>query len=80
MQRQRPDLAEPEVCDLDVPLLVEHHVVQLEVPVEDPVLVKIQQGDANLCSIKPAAEQRLIHEDNESFTYVATGSLNFPDC
>ena len=50
------DLAEPKVCDLDVPLLVEHHVVQLEVPVEDPVLVKIQQGDANLCSIKPAAE------------------------
>ena len=73
------DLAEPEVCDLDVSLLVEHHVVQLEVPVEDPVLVKIQQGDADLCSIKPA-EQRLIHEDNKPFTHVATGSLNFPDC
>ena len=47
-------LAEPEVCYLDVPLLVEHHVVQLEVPVEDPVLVQIQQGDADLCCIKSA--------------------------
>ena len=26
------DLAEPEVCDLDVSLLVQHDVVQLEVP------------------------------------------------
>ena len=49
----RSDLAEPEVRDLDVPLLVEHHVVQLEVPVEHPVLVQIQQRDADLRSIKP---------------------------
>ena len=47
------NLAEPEVRDLDVPLLVEHHVVQLEVPVEHPVLVQIQQRDADLRSIKP---------------------------
>ena len=46
-------LAEPEVRDLDVPLLVEHHVVQLEVPVEHPVLVQIQQRDADLRSVKP---------------------------
>ena len=51
------DLAEPEVRDLDVALLVEHHVVQLEVPVEHPVLVQIQQRDADLRSIKPGAER-----------------------
>ena len=46
------DLAESEVRDLDVPLLVEHHVVQLEVPVEDAVLVEVQQGDTDLGGVK----------------------------
>ena len=49
-----PLLAHPEVCDLDVSLLVEHDVVQLEVPVDDAVRVEIHYSDENLCSVEPA--------------------------
>ena len=45
-------LAQSEVCNLDVPLLVDHDVVQLEVPVDDPVAVKEEDTDSNLSCIK----------------------------
>ena len=47
-----PLLAHPEVCDLDVSLLVEHDVVQLEVPVDHAVTVKVHDSDQNLSSVK----------------------------
>ena len=47
-----PLLAHPEVCDLDVSLLVEHDVVQLEVPVHHAVTVKVHDSDQNLSSVK----------------------------
>ena len=49
-----PFLAHPKVGYLDVALLVEHDVVQLEVPVDDTVRVEIHYSDENLCSVEPA--------------------------
>ena len=74
------DLAEPEVCDLDVALLVEHHIVQLEVPVEHAMLVQVEQGGADLSCIEPAVTISASTEDLIPDHYVATGSLNLPDC
>ena len=48
-----PNLAQTEVGNLDMTLDVEHHVVQLEVPVDDPVLVEEHDGDADLGSVEP---------------------------
>ena len=45
-------LAHPEVGDLDVAVLVEHDVVQLEVPVHHAVAVKVHDSDQNLSSVK----------------------------
>ena len=47
-----PHLTQTEVGNLDVTLDVEHHVVQLEVPVDDPVLVEEHDGDADLGSVE----------------------------
>jgi len=53
-ERPLPDalLAHPEVGDLDVALLVKHDVVQLEVPVDDAVIVKVHDSNQNLCSVE----------------------------
>lgn len=47
-----PLLAHPEVCDLDVALLVQHDVVQLEVPVHHAVAVEVHDSYQNLSSVK----------------------------
>ena len=53
-----PNLTETEVSNLDVPLDVEHHVVQLEVPVDHSVLVKVHDGDADLGSVESEDKRR----------------------
>ena len=53
-----PNLTETEVSNLDVPLDVEHHVVQLEVPVDHPVLVEEHDGDADLGSVESEGKRR----------------------
>ena len=57
--RRDPNLAQTEVGNLDVALDVEHDVVQLEVPVDDPVLVEEHDGDTDLSSIEPEFQRRL---------------------
>ena len=59
--RPLPDslLAHPEVGNLDVALLVQHDVVQLEVPVDDPVVVKVHDSDENLSSIETEKINRI---------------------
>ena len=52
-------LAHPKVGDLDVSLLVQHDVVQLEVPVDDPVVVKVHDSDENLSSIETEKINRI---------------------
>ena len=53
-----PHLAQTEVSNLDVTLDVEHHVVQLEVPVDHPVLVEEHDGDADLGSVESEEKRR----------------------
>ena len=82
--RSNPHLAQTEVSNLDVTLDVEHHVVQLEVPVDHPVLVEEHDGDADLGSVesKDKREKKVGQQQSNlsSSTYVARGSLNLPDC
>ena len=46
-------LAQPKVCNFDVALLVKHDVVQLEVPVDDPMAVEVENTNSYLCRIEP---------------------------
>ena len=46
-------LAHAEVGDLDVAVLVQQHVVQLQVPVDDVARVQEEQPDGDLCRVKP---------------------------
>ena len=46
-------LAHAVVGELDVALVVEQHVVQLEVAVDDAALVQIVQGQADLRAVEP---------------------------
>merc|ERR550517_2218309 len=46
-------LAHPIVCQLDVTLVVQQHVVQLQVPVDDPSLVQVVQGQADFRAVEP---------------------------
>ena len=48
----RRSLAQTKVSYLDVPLHVEHDVVQLEVPVDDPVLMQEHDRGADLGSVE----------------------------
>ena len=74
-------LAQPKVCNLDVPLLVNHDVVQLEVPVDDTMTVEVEDTDGYFCCIKPRNMSELFRIENSwCKTDVATGSLNFPTC
>ena len=50
--RSNPNLTQTKVCNLYVALYVEHYVVQLEVPVDHPVLVEEHDGDADLRSVE----------------------------
>ena len=47
-------LAHAEVGDLDMSVLVEEHVVQLEVAVDDPAVVEVEQPDRDLSGVEPA--------------------------
>ena len=49
-----PELAHPEVCQLDVALGVQEDVLQLEVPVDDVVPVQEVDGKIQLRRIKPS--------------------------
>ena len=57
--RAVPDslLAHPEVGNLDVSLLVQHDIVQLEVPVDDPVGVEVHDSDQNFSSVEPVGNR-----------------------
>ena len=46
-------LAHPEVRDLDVPVLVQHDIVQLQVSVDDAQGMKEDDTDCYLSCIKP---------------------------
>ena len=48
-----PLFAHPVVGELDVALVVEQHVVQLEVAVDDAALVQIVQRQADLRAVEP---------------------------
>ena len=43
----------PIVCQLDVTLMVQQHVVQLQVPVDNPPLVQVVQGQADFRAVEP---------------------------
>ncbi len=47
--RRARQLRQPEVQDLDQPILRHHHVLGLQVPVNDPRLVCLGQSVGNLC-------------------------------
>ena len=47
-------LTEAKVCDLDVAVGIQHHVVQLQVTVDDAHTVQVQQTQGDLCSVEPA--------------------------
>ena len=47
-----PELAHPEVCQLDVALGVQEDVLQLEVPVDDVVPVQEVYGEIQLSRIE----------------------------
>ena len=44
--------AHAEVGELDVALLGQHHVVQLQVPVDDALTVQEQEAQTDLCVIE----------------------------
>ena len=44
--------AETKVCQLDVTLMVQQHVVQLQVTIDDPALVKIVERQTNLRAVE----------------------------
>ena len=44
--------AHPKVSELDVALLGQHHVVQLQVPVDDALAVQEQEAQTDLCVIE----------------------------
>ena len=46
-------LAHAVVCELDVSFVVQQHIVQLQVAVDDRFLVQEVEGDADLCSVEP---------------------------
>ena len=50
--RSNANLTQTEVCNLNVALYVQHDVVQLEVPVDHPVLVEEHDGDADFGSVE----------------------------
>ena len=52
-------LAHAIVCQLDVTLVVQQHVVQLQVPVDDPTLVQVVQGQADLRAVEPGENQKV---------------------
>ena len=41
------------ICEFDVSLVVQQHVVELEVPVDDPALVQVVQRQADLSRVEP---------------------------
>ena len=52
-------LAHPEVRDLDVPVLVQHDVVQLEVPVDHTQRVEEDDAHGYFSGVKPGEEETL---------------------
>ena len=49
-------LAHAIVCQLDVSLMVQQHVVQLKVSVDDPTLVQVVQGQTDFRAIEPGGK------------------------
>ena len=47
-------LTEAKVCNLDVAVGIQHHIVQLQVTVDDAHTVQVQQTQGDLCSVEPA--------------------------
>ena len=75
-------LAHPKVGYLDVAVLVEHDVVQLEVPVDHTQGVEEDDANGDFSGVKPAEEETVSLDINlvDVGTDTATGSLNFPHC
>lgn len=46
------NLGEAEVCELQMPVLVQHYVLRLQVSVEDVVLVQVLYGFQDLCEVE----------------------------
>lgn len=79
--------AHTEIRDFYVAVLVQQHVVQFQVPVNDAVEMQIKQSDRyfrgiksgkyNIMFVSQCGHVKLVRKQS---TYTATGSLNFPHC
>lgn len=66
-------LRKPEVRDLYVPFVVEQHVLRLQVPVDDSILVEAAEGLDELCCVEacaPLAKFLVLPQMVEQFTAV----------
>ena len=71
----RPDsfLTHAIVCQLDVALVVQQHVVQLQVPVDNPPLVQVVKGQADFRAVEPGENQR-VQEELKRLLHLACSS------
>lgn len=58
-------LAHSEICDLDVPILIQQHIVELQIAVNDAAGVQEKQTDGNFGRIKPVGRHERIKLDEK---------------